>query len=141
MEKAKGSEADIDNAALLMIQNCLGGGWFEPGPVQWEVRKDILVRTFQRANFFIVEDNNYTQDMIRALDGRWYYAKSPQGDLRSERPKKPNVFSDLGDSLTYLLSRYGMGAQAENIGRPLKVLTNLDIDQPPSNRVLMNQNY
>lgn len=135
-EKPKGSEADIENSALKMIQDMLGGGWFEPGPIQWEVRKDILVRSFDRRRFIIVEDGPYTKDLIRALDGRWYYAKTAQGDLRSAQPKKPSIFADLGDSFIYMLSRYGVPGMNENASRPLRILTNLGEDdrQPNSFR-------
>ena len=138
MEKPKGSEADIDNAALKMIQEQLGGGWFESGPIQWEIRKNVLVQIFNRAHGVMVEDNQYTQDLIRALDGRWYYAKSHQGELRSDKPKKPNhPWEDLGDAFIYLLARYGVPGLNENAGRPLKVLTNLGQDDFLDNRVQM----
>jgi hypothetical protein len=111
----KGSEADIDNAALLAIQESLGGGWFEMGPVMWDVRKDALVQIFNRRNGVVIEDNDFTQDFIRALDGRWYFAKSHTGGLRSDKPKKPNhPFEDLGDAFIYLLTRYGVVSELEN---------------------------
>lgn len=146
MEKPKGSEADIDNAALKMIQEQLGGGWFEQGPINWETRKDILVQIFNRAHGVMVEDNQYTQDLIRALDGRWYYAKSHQGDLRSDKPKKPNhPWEDLGDAFVYLLARYGVGGLNENRNAPIQVLTNISIGDyiEPNRRnvVLTNQTY
>jgi hypothetical protein len=111
--KPKGSEADIDNAALLTIQESFGGGWFEMGPVNWDVRKDALVKIFQRRNL-MVEDNEFTGDLIRALDGRWYYAKSHTGGLKSDKPKKPNhPHEDLGDAFIYLLCRYGVVSEIE----------------------------
>jgi hypothetical protein len=129
LEKPKGSEADIDNAALVMIQQMLGGGWFESGPIQWEIRKNILVQIFNRRNGILVEDNQFNQDLIRALDGRWFYAKSHQGELRSDKPKKPNhPWEDLGDAFIYLLSRWGVPGLNENAGKPLKILTNLNLD-------------
>lgn len=143
MEKPKGSEADIENAALMMIQQSFAGGWFEEGPIQWEVRKDMLVQIFQRKRGVLIESNDYTRDLIRALDGRWYYAKSHQGTLQSIKPKKPNVpWSDLGDAFTYMLARYGVGGYNENAMKPLKVLTNANIGEYESNQsmqVLTNQ--
>ena len=109
----KGSEADIDNSALAAIQEALGGGWFEMGPTIWDVRKDALTKVFQRRNL-VVEDNQYTADLIKALDGRWYLAKSHTGDLRSDKPKKPNhPWEDLGDAFIYMLCRYGIVSEQE----------------------------
>jgi hypothetical protein len=114
----KGGEADIENAALLVIQESLGGGWFEMGPTIWDVRKDALIKTFQPpgARRVVIEDNQYTQELIRALDGRWYLRKSHTGELRSDKPYKGNApYHDLGDAFTYLLCRYGF---ANEIDRP-----------------------
>ena len=122
----KGTEADIDNTALTVIQEALGGGQFEMGPIKWEIRKDALVSIFMRAHGCLIEDNRFTKDLIRSLDGRWYYPKSHQNELRSDKPKKPNhPFEDLGDAFIYNLCRYGAIGLNEKQGRPLKVLTNV----------------
>jgi len=144
MEKPKGSEADIDNTAIAMIQQLLGGGWFEPGPIIWEIRKDILVRIFERARGVTIEENEFTRDLIRALDGRWYFAKSHQGALMSTKPKKPNTpWSDLGDAFTYMLARYGVGGFSDQANKPLRILTNANIEDSDNNtrsmEVLINQ--
>lgn len=121
----KGSEADIDNAALLAIQESLGGGWFEMGPTIWEVRKDAVVRIFQRRNC-VIEDNPFTADLIRALDGRWYYAKSHTGGLRSDKPKKPNhPYEDLGDAFIYMLCRYGVVTEMDQSMNSGKIICNI----------------
>lgn len=127
MENPKGGEADVESAALTTIQRCLGGGNFEPGPIQWPVRKEAIQNVFRRAKGLVVEDNPYTQDLIRALDGRWYYAKSHTGDLRSDQPKKPNhPWEDLGDALIYLLCRYGLSVvDLHQWGNDLKLVSNL----------------
>jgi len=121
----KGSEADIENAALLAIQESLGGGWFEMGPTIWEVRKDAVVRIFQRRNC-VIEDNPFTADLIRALDGRWYYAKSHTGGLRSDKPKKPNhPYEDLGDAFIYMLCRYGVVSELDQSRNSGKIICNI----------------
>jgi hypothetical protein len=124
-----GEQADIENSALTVIKDELGGGWYEPGPVRWPNRKDALVSIFNRAHGVLIEENDFTCDLIRALDGRWYHPKSHQGELKSDLPKKPNhPWEDLGDAFIYLLCRYGVVSLDDNIGMPLKVLTNAQHD-------------
>jgi hypothetical protein len=105
----KGEEADIDNSALQAIRDTLSGGNFEPGPTFWEPRREALVNIFMRRNGVLIERNEFTADLIRALSGRWYAAKSHQGELKSDKPKKPNhPWEDLGDSFIYCVIRYGV---------------------------------
>ena len=143
MEKPKGGEADVESAALTTIMEMLGGGNYEPGPVQWPPRREAIVNVFQRARGLLIEENPHTLDLIRALDGRWYYAKSHTGDLRSDTPKKPNhPWEDLGDALIYLLCRYGLAGN-EHRDQKIQVLTNLDhsskrASTPDSVQVLSN---
>lgn len=109
VDDPKGSEADAAVAALTAIKDELGGGQFELGPIDWDSRSSFLKDIFGRRNGLIIEENEFTIDLIRALDGRWYYPKTAQGNLRSDRPKKPNhPWEDLGDALIYLLSRYAV---------------------------------
>jgi hypothetical protein len=121
----KGSEADIDNSALMAIQQSLGGGYFEAGPTKWEIRKDALVQTFQRRHVF-VEEGQFSADLIKALAGRWYYARSHTNELRSDKPKKPNhPWEDLGDAFIYLLCRYGVVSEINATSSSGKVITNI----------------
>lgn len=136
----KGTEADIDQSALKAITDELDG-WIEPGPVRWDNRKDALVRIFNRAHGVMIEENDFTADLIRALDGRWYYPKSHQGELRSDKPKKPNhPWEDLGDAFIYLLCRYGVVPFNENSNKPLKVLTNLQYDEHDRDSLVIKTN-
>lgn len=125
IESPKGEEADIDNSALTTIREIFDGGDYEPGPVRWEPRREALVNIFMRRNGILIEDNPYTQDLIRALDGRWYYPKTIQGGLSSDKPKKPNhPWEDLGDAFIYLLSRYGVVTGNENRSDQVQLLSN-----------------
>lgn len=111
----KGEEADIDNSALQTIKDILNGGDFEPGPTIWEPRREALAGMLMRRNGLLIERNDFTVDLIRACSGRWYVAKSHQGELRSDKPKKPNhPWEDLGDSLIYCIIRYGVIAANDN---------------------------
>jgi hypothetical protein len=119
-------QSDIDNSALQTVKDELGGGWYEEGPVRWENRKEALTRVLLRRNGLLISNNPYTEDLRRALSGRWYYAKSHQGELRSDKPKKPNhPWEDLGDALIYLLCRIGVVSLYDETKREGgKVITN-----------------
>jgi hypothetical protein len=128
MIKPKGAEADIENAALMTIMRMLGGGDFEGGPVAWAPRREAITNIFRRAHGLMIEENDHTIHLIRALDGRWYYAKSHSGDLRSDNPKKPNhPWEDLGDALIYLLCRYGVSWQYhESYSKEVVMISNME---------------
>jgi hypothetical protein len=116
MENPKGSEADIENSALQAIQRVLDG-WFESGPIDWAIRKDALVKVLDRHPKNFQLDPEYCQDLASALAGRWYYAKSHAGDLRSDKPKKPNhPYEDLGDALIYCLCRISGASMIDSVG-------------------------
>lgn len=119
-------QSDIESTALKAMRDELGGGQYEKGPTRWEPRREALVRTFSRAHGVLIEQNQFTADLIRALDGRWYCAKSHQGELRSDKPKKPNhPWEDLGDAFIYFLIRAGIVAQIAE-SKPIKVERNLN---------------
>jgi hypothetical protein len=120
-----GENADIDNSALQSIKDALGGGDYEPGPVKWDNRREAMIKIFPRFDGVVIERNAFTLDLIRALSGRWFTAKSHQGELRSDKPKKPNhPWEDLGDAFIYLLCRYGVVVPNENRSDTVKLLSN-----------------
>ena len=105
----KGEEADLDNSALQTIKDSLDGIDTEKGPALWEPRREALVEIFMRRNGVLIEKNSFTTDLIRALTGRWHIAKTHTGELRSDKPKKPNhPWEDLGDAFIYCIIRSGM---------------------------------
>lgn len=114
----------FDNTTITMD----GDGVFMPSPIKWDARKDVLVRMLERRHGVVIEENQYTMDLIKALDGRWYYAKTHQGGLSSDKPKKPNhPWEDLGDAFIYLLCRYGVsGTSNKTELKPLVMQTYFD---------------
>lgn len=122
-----GEQADIDNSALQAINESLGYPNCEPGPVRWPNRKDALIQALSRKDGLLIDP--LCDLLIKALNGRWYYPKSHIGELRSDNPKKPNhPWEDLGDSLIYLLCRFGVVGTAmwsdSNQYDDIKVLSN-----------------
>jgi hypothetical protein len=123
------SDADITENAVCAFARALGfdntnitmdgDGVFQPSPIKWDARRDVLVRMFERRHGVVVEENPYTNDLIKALDGRWYYARTHQGGLSSDKPKKPNhPWEDLGDAFIYLLCRYGVSGTSDSKPKP-----------------------
>jgi hypothetical protein len=121
-----GEQADIDNSALNAINEALGYPSCEPGPVRWPNRKDALIQALSRKDGLLIDPS--CDLLIKALNGRWYYPKSHIGELRSDNPKKPNhPWEDLGDSLIYLLCRFGIVGAAmwsDNTFDDVKILAN-----------------
>ncbi len=117
------ADADQQYSAIEVIKEIFDGGWYEPGPVKWANRRNALT-IFHRASG-ILFDKVGCADLIKACNGRWYYAKNHQGDLRSDQPKKPNhPWEDLGDGLIYMLCRMGVTSLAEDYRTEGKVITN-----------------
>lgn len=115
-EGRKGAEDDIDRTAILAIQQYLPNIVLREGPTRWQDRKDTLITALQRHRglvmnpFYEDEENEGCETLIKAYNGRWYYALTMQGDERSIQPKKPNApWSDVGDASIYLLSGMGFG--------------------------------
>ena len=122
----KGEEADIDNSALQTIKDSLDGIDLEKGPVNWEPRSEAMKEIFMRHDGVMIERNDYTKDLIRALSGRWHIAKTHTGELRSDKPKKPNhPWEDLGDSFIYCIIRSGMLPVEIGRGDKFKMESNL----------------
>lgn len=124
-----GEQADIDNSALQAINEALGYPNCEAGPVRWPNRKDALIQALSRKDGLLIDPS--CDLLIKALNGRWYYPKSHIGELRSDNPKKPNhPWEDLGDSLIYLLCRFGvvgtaMWSDSDQYSSDIKVLSNM----------------
>lgn len=96
-----GAQDDIERSALRAILEALPGP-ARPGPVGWPPRYEALVMATQSTKpFFLVDPGPATDDLRRALNGRWCRAPRRQGSS-SDTPLKPNhPWEDLGDALCY----------------------------------------
>lgn len=119
-------QADIEHSAFKTLNEMLGYPVCEAGPIDWESRKSALISALARRDGLLIDPR--ADLLIKALSGRWYYPKSHVGELRSDKPKKPNhPWEDLGDALIYLLCRLGVGSTFEygNRDQQTQVETNL----------------
>lgn len=105
---AAASQEDSTKAPAGTVKALLGGR-VRLGPVRWPARRDPLLALFNRAvagrpalQISPVED---CELLRRALCGMWRYGQDVAGALRpSEQPVKDHPWSDLGDSLTYVVA-------------------------------------
>jgi hypothetical protein len=103
-----GDQGDIDTSALRVLRQGLGGH-FVPGPVSWEGRRDPMLAVFNQgsrgAMALQIHPGPDTDQLRKALEGRWYYPQTASGALRSDKPQKPNhPWEDLGDAFCYLIA-------------------------------------
>ena len=107
-------QADIDESPINVIRELLGGRT-RAGPVNWDIRRNILLAAFGRMTRGIpaVQINPQCKDLVRSLEGRWYYPQDKLGNVSKDLPKKPNhPWEDYGDAFIYFLHRLGIGAKA-----------------------------
>jgi hypothetical protein len=124
-----GEDSNIDVSPIKMFEEAMGYPWTEPGPVRWEPRREALLTALGRHRGLLIDAEN-CDNLIKALNGRWYYAKSHVGDLRSDKPKKPNhPWEDYGDALCELLIRAGVVPSAEGAYEKPRVITNNQYDR------------
>ena len=101
-------QADIDQSPIRVIRDMLGGQAIK-GPVSWQARKDPMLALFNRAIGGMPTlriNKRGASQLIKALDGRWYYPQDRVGNISRDLPKKPNhPWEDYGDSFCYLVSR------------------------------------
>lgn len=120
-----GTDEDIEKSPLRAIEEALGSAWCEPGPVRWPNRKGALLQLLARHGGLLLDPVG-CEGLVKALNGRWYNAKTHQGELRSDMPKKPNhPWEDYGDALIYLICRLGVGGQISPIRTEYKVERNI----------------
>lgn len=98
----------VDKNPIDVIKNEVGGLW-EPGPVDWEARKNAMFAAFNRAvggDVGLQIDPMHCEGLIRALRGQWYYATDRFGSVQNDKPKSPNhPHEDYGQSFCYALCR------------------------------------
>jgi hypothetical protein len=103
---ATGEQADIDQDAVRVLREVLGGR-FQPGPADWEGRRDPMIRSFNLVHDgrpALRIDAKECRGLVSALNGGWYYPTDVTGKVTKDRPKKPNhPHEDYGDAYCYLI--------------------------------------
>ncbi|MSR15337.1 MAG: hypothetical protein EXR86_12395 [Gammaproteobacteria bacterium] len=101
-------ESDSDRNPLMEIQAQLGGHW-QPGPVDWEPRRELLLSSFgltvpQEFRPALMIDAVDGDPLVQALSTRWHYPMDHDGIATSDKPKQPNhPWEDLGSAYCYWL--------------------------------------
>lgn len=124
---APDSQDDIDQNPIKTIEAALPGWWY-PGPVDWESRKNPMLTAMNRQ---LLLDPVDAKLLVQSLSGRWYYPQDRLGGVSKDQPKKPNhPWEDLGDAFCYFLCGL-MPEMAERlqVRRPVKVNTDYRILQ------------
>lgn len=108
-------QADIDESPRRVIIELLGGHAIK-GSVPWGTRKDVLLAAMGKMvrGMPSLQINPQCGDLLKALEGRWYYPQDKLGNVSKDLPKKPNhPWEDLGDALIYWLERAGTAPKAK----------------------------
>lgn len=100
-------ESDSDRNPMDVCTELVGGYW-EPGPVDWESRKGVLITALNKhsgpGDVALSIDPVEAKPLIQALTGRWYYPQNRLGGVSKDKPMKPNhPWEDLGDAFCYFL--------------------------------------
>lgn len=103
-----GSQEDSTKAPASTVKALLGGT-VRLGPVKWPQRRDPLLALFNRAvagrPALQISPVEETELLRRALAGMWIYGADASGGLRpAKQPIKSHPWSDIGDSVTYLVA-------------------------------------
>ncbi|HET6464907.1 MAG TPA: hypothetical protein VFH55_04770 [Nitrospiria bacterium] len=127
-----GEETDIDESPMRLVEKLLPGTW-NPGPVKWDSRNNLLLSALQRhaelGRPALQIDPVDGRPLIQALSGRWHYPEDRNGNVSRDLPKKPNhPWEDLGDGFIYFLA--GVGAGPLRPDQPITVVTGFDIWSP-----------
>jgi hypothetical protein len=101
-----GEQADIDQDPVRVLRELLGGP-MRAGAVKIPARLDPITALLSRFNTFTGRptfqvDSTHAALLIRALRGRWHYP-TVHGVVSRDEPVKDHPWSDLGDSLGYLV--------------------------------------
>ena len=97
---------------------------FEPGVDKWLIRRLAVQAALTNSPdgkpaVFICKNNNL---LHRALKGGWYYGKDNMGNAKSDKPHKPNMYSDIGDAFSYGVSIVLPIVQRKKFKRPASQL-------------------
>jgi hypothetical protein len=101
-------DSDSEQTAVGILRRELGGS-FHAGPQTWPGRKEPLLAALALLHggtpLLQIGPGPETHLLRRALRGAWYYPRDATGQVRRDKPEKPNVpYADLGDALCYLIA-------------------------------------
>ncbi len=126
-------QATILESAEKMIRQHLGGRVIL-GPVRWPPRREAILRALRPAHVggrvpLLISPGEDTDQLVHALEGRWYYETIDQQVDRTG-PEKPNSpWADLGDAAAYLLDWLQGGELMDVAQRDMKVEYGVQWDQ------------
>jgi hypothetical protein len=84
-----------------------------------------MMSLLKRRNSLLIDPID-GEPLIRALGGRWFYPQDRFGKVSRDLPKKPNhPHEDIGDAFLALLSRIAPGADDDEYGDNIKVVSNM----------------
>lgn len=123
-------QSNLESSPINVLREVLGGSSY-PGAITWPGRRDPLLALLARLNpstgrARLQLDPEGCRLLISALCGRWIYP-TVNGVISRELPLKNHPWSDLGDSLCYLVG--GLGSVPTDDGKPVKVETAFDLDR------------
>lgn len=100
-------QATIMETPEKMIRTHLGGRIIK-GALRWPPRREAILRALRPAHVggkvpLAISPGEDTDQLVHALEGRWYY-KTIDQQVDRTGPEKPNSpWADLGDASAYLL--------------------------------------
>jgi hypothetical protein len=123
-------QSNVESSPANVLREVLGGSTY-PGPVSWPGRRDPLLALLARLNPSMGRprlqlDTEGCRLLISALNGRWHY-KTINGAVSRDLPVKDHPWSDLGDSLSYLVAGLTSGPILDT--GPIKVETAFSLDR------------
>jgi hypothetical protein len=119
-----GDQSNPDTNCVHAIES-LVGGFVEPIPTKWPPRVAPMMSLLKRRNSLLIDPID-GEPLVRALGGRWFYPQDRFGKVSRDLPKKPNhPWEDIGDSFLALLSRIAPGADDDEYGDNIKVVSNM----------------
>jgi hypothetical protein len=130
------SQSSINDSAEKIILKYLGGRIVK-GPVRWGPRKEAVLKVLAprheggKSPLLIVPGSD-TALLVQALEGRWYYPITQDGQVDRTGPKKPNSpFADLGDAAAYLFGwLLGEDLMERPKSGPITVEAAFSLDRP-----------
>ena len=132
-------ESDSDRNPIDVIHELLGGYW-EPGPVDWESRKGAMITSFNRnvpGDFTpaLQIDPVDGKPLIQALSTRWHYPQDQQGRTTSDKPKQPNhPWEDLGQAYCYWVCAAVPESRRSHL--PIQIQTAFNVLASPRDEVV-----